>query len=421
MFRNSRLWDELIITSRTSRSLVSAYLARSGQASLSITLDFRKEWGKDDNPAVVLDDLAQHSTRWHQFVFMTLFDAVDTQFVMRWLHGLPTPQLESLRLLFKQDHMVAQRSAYKRRHLRPKKALPRRRPVHIGAAPSVLKTLEICCLDNDDHPNIFELKTMVDVCPSLTNLTIQGSVLDLKNTPISFVIDIPSLKFLSIGPFLERGSDNMYALLNSVLFVPNLETLELSSLLLSEWASFARYISKGLKFPLLRTLILLDVDLPLNNIPRWLPLGLPGIRHLTVLGVRGLGAWMQCLLPKNKVDNDEADADAPWSELESLTLPAAVNFRLMHSLVKTRIQLGVPLVKVRVQPEFLDALERDGVAERWFAERVILEEFHVKYHTHFFACEDPWAPRHLIPSIDSRDEKEEAEELFMRQFVNFDG
>jgi hypothetical protein len=401
--RYPSFWTDLVILPQHPPERAAVYLERSQRLPLDITFDYRTLPDIpriQDVPLPVLDMVIHHSSRWRQFIFMTLLGSVDTGRVMAGLTDLVAPQLECLRLIFKHDTPHTEHTLYAQ--LTPSVWPP------FSSLFTTLTTLELCSLNVYSKPTLTEFRCLVSASPSLINLTIHGSVIELR-TSTEPVIEIPSLISLSIGLF-PKLHQYLFRLLN-LLSMPGLESLEFYTLTSQEWASFRKYLYADVehfpRYPVLHSLILIDVDVrnyvypawhedrhTQTNTTGWLMRGLPTLRHLSLVEVDAHKVLADLLLRQG----ENPDVPPLWPDLHTITLPHRVTLNFLRRVVSSRSALGLPLVTLRLEPPFLAGLTPEDSA--WLEARVRLERFHRTLYTELWNTSDPWLPRHVIPSMD---------------------
>jgi hypothetical protein len=274
-----------------------------------------------------------------------------------------------------------------------------------------LTTLELCSFNVYSKPTLTEFKCLVSASPSLINLTIHGSVIELLRPLGELVIKLPSLHSLSIGLF-PKSYDYVFRLLN-LLSMPVLEALELWTVTAQEWQSFRKYLYAEEKhfprYPLLQSLTLVDLEL-INYgyrgfVPTavgghetlWLMRAIPSLTHISLIDVDPHKV-LKGLLPG---PGTTPDIPSLWPELQTMMLPLKVNVNFLRRLVSTRIELGFPLATLRLESPFLASIKPGDFS--WLQERVRLEEFHRPPYTAIWDASNSWLPRHVIPSVDDAD------------------
>jgi len=331
-------WTDLVIKLEQPLERLAAYLERSQQCSLNITIESCTAV-PDVKTLVVLDMIAKHRDRWRQFVLKPNEDT-DTGLISSYLSRCPAPQLQCLRLFLPFDP--------------PSLTTPL--PWFWFRFCSRLSTLELYIHRLQARPSVAEFRGLVEASPFLKNLTMVGEVLDLSPDHGHSAIEIPYLVSLSIGT--GSAENEYFSLLLGLLSTPSLEALELWSLDEEGWDVFRESVDvRSKKYPLLKSLALIEVDFGSleDEIGTWLVSAFSMLQHLTLLEdederqenfndtvVRFLRLLSCPVLPQ---DQPSLPLRSPtvWPDLRKLTISYTHDNDLLHDVLSSRLARGHPI------------------------------------------------------------------------------
>ena len=344
-------WTDLVIKLERSLDKLFAYLERSQQCQLYITLENCSAVSKEKTLAV-LDSIAMHKDRWRQFVLKPHEDT-DIHLISSYLsEKCSFPNLQCLRLF-----------------------LPYNPPAPETPPPqwswfsfcSGLSTLELYIHRLQTRPTVSQFRTLVKSSPSLENLTLVGEVFDLMPDHGHATIEIPSLTSLSIG---TGTAENVYfGLLLQLLSTPALEALELWSLDNDGWSIFRSAVDvESKKYPNLKSLALVEVDFDNEDdqIGSWLASAFPMLQHLTLLEdeddrqdcfsdivIRFLHL-LCCPVPPSPGSHDQASQTLRptiWQYLHTLTISDTCDSELLRDMLISRAAVGHPISMLQLDPD----------------------------------------------------------------------
>ena len=355
---NPKLWTQLVVTSQMPSDRISTYLARSGQCLLDISFELlSRVLASTRTNLSIMDTLMHHAERWRTFVF----NGKITNLIIVHPHS-PAPHLESFRI----------RS--------------------LGAAPGGLKpavtmttmwswlsialanltTIEVCVPYWQTKTSFTDFRRVMSASPSLRHLALRGCLIEMEPGFTHPVIDIPSLRSLSIG----HGSGTQMPHMLELLSTPSLEFLELMDFDVTEWNIFRRVVKdKTSEYSSLRSLRLLDVDV--EELDVWLMDATPMITHLMVIDREFSQATVDLFLTALR-DQAQATLRAGglpcWSDLRILTL-SHPDPALLQSVVSTRMDTGQPLSRLRLDRSFFSNMPLDWLQKHTSVEEIIIKEY----------------------------------------------
>jgi hypothetical protein len=329
------LWTNIFVHSLKSLACASTYTQRSARYELDITCDWSGRELIDMWPLWVIaesiDKLAFHSYRWREFVFKT-DNSLHVDIVVSRLGRIAAPRLQSLRLLF-----FNQRQVVPRNHTPFSPYLP------------TLTTLDLYFPEHGWMPTYANFRDIIAASPLLTTLTLRSICPNWPRDDQVDVIEIPSLRSLSLGGF--SGNQFSIARILATLATPALENFELLSQNSDCWHIFRLvHERKGRVFPSVRSLTLMNVELPKGTVV-WLASTFPCITHLVVLHTH-LDNVAEILAERIAYPSNPSGLPV-WPELRSCTfMPTQLRLRprmkqLLLDILSNRKSAGMPLAELR--------------------------------------------------------------------------
>jgi hypothetical protein len=380
----SYFWADIVIKLEQPLVRLAAYLERSQKCPLSITIESCTAVSKEQT-LLVLDMICKHGHRWWQFVLKPNEDT-DIGLISAYLSQglpLPAPRLTCLRLFLPFNPPILTTNFLWFKFC------------------SGLRTLELYIARLHARPTVAEFRSLIETSPLLENLTLVGEVFALSPTDDHAVIEIRSLTCLSIG---TGTAENEYlSVLLELLSTPALEALELWSLDEEGWDVFRKSISKGrTKFPLLRSLALIEVDFGKDGdeIGYWLVRAFPMLQHLTLLEDSeersdqfnlNVFRFLHLLRELHPIPSLTPGGLLPpiWPGLHTLTVSYTRDHSLLLCMLQSRRESKRPISRLQLDPDIKSHFP--APMGESIKSLVCVEEF----------CKDlvyPWNthPRHLI-------------------------
>ena len=271
--------------------------------------------------------------------------------------------------------------------------------IPITACQPPLSSLISLHLRNYHNPyDIDQYRSILTASNHLTDLRLLGTIADAEElymTAVSktYLIEIPSLRTLTVAPSWSERSLSLYSVLAS-LHTPALESLAVQCCMtidhISEFQNVFRNFEPP-RYPQLRSLTLKWANLSHPG-PFWFPAALPSITYLSLLSCKSPGRLLNSLIPFEG-HPIAAEIDAPCNLMRANYASDVADFpslrdiyiRSMNSedlaalchLISNRISRNTPIVSVQFPPTTISKIPQDQL--EWLRERVRVEVFEADF------------------------------------------
>ena len=254
-------------------------------------------------------------------------------------------------------------------------------------------------LGNHHNPyDINQYRSILTASSHLTDLRLLGTIanngeLYMAATSITSLIEIPSLRTLTVAPSWSEGSRLLYSVLAS-LHTPALESLAVQCCVAIDHISEIQDVFRNFgppRYPQLQSLTLQWANLSYPG-PVWFPAALPSITYLSLLACESPGRLLNLLIPfedhpiaakidapRNLMRANYGSDVAGFPSLRDIYICSmdSEDLAALCHLISNRISRNTPIVSVQFPPTTISKIPQDQL--EWLRERVRVKVFEADY------------------------------------------